>query len=140
MSVLDRELQRRQRNQEQFSALLEGYNDLMSSHQKQQAVVISQLQEYAEGFERLSTAEIEVRSELSSVEAELADLRNVILQLKQTCVDHSFQQLKIYSLMERQNEVFAENAEKLKVKLSAALGVGLIWFITLGVMINAKIG
>ncbi len=140
MSVLDRELQRRQRNQEQFSALLEGYNDLMSSHQKQQEIVISQLQEYAEGFERLSTAEIEVRSELSSVEAELADLRNVILEVKQTYVDHSFQQLKIYSLMEKQNEVFAENVEKLKVKLSAALGVGLIWFITLGVMINAKIG
>ena len=88
----------------------------------------------------MSTAEIEVRSELSSVEAELADLRNIILEVKQTYVDHSFQQLKIYSLMEKQNEVFAENVEKLKVKLSAALGVGLIWFITLGVMINAKIG
>lgn len=140
MSELARELQRRQKNQEQFSALLEGYNDLMSAHQKQQAKVIVQLREYTEEFERLSTAESEVRSELSSLKTGVAGLGAVISKLEQTHVSHTDQQLKIYSLMVEKNKTFEENLEKLKVGLVAALGVGLIWFITLGVMISVKVG
>jgi|TARA_X000000950_G_scaffold214640_1_gene258197 chromosome segregation ATPase len=140
MSELSRELQRRQKNQEQFSALLEGYNDLMSAHQKQQATVIAQLREYTEEFESLSIAESEVRSELSSLKTEVAELSAVISELEQTHVSHTDQQLKIFSLMMEKNKAFEENVGKFKVVLVAALGVGLVWFITLGVMISVKVG
>jgi len=61
VSELARELQRRQKNQEQFAALLDGYNELMASHQRQQSEIFAQVKEYTDEFERLSTGEREVR-------------------------------------------------------------------------------
>jgi len=140
VSELARELQRRQKNQEQFAALLEGYNELMSSHQRQQSEVLAQLKEYTNEFERLSNGESAVRGGLVSVETEVVKMSGVVSKLERTHIVHTEQQSTIYSLMVQQNKVFEENIAKLKVLLLTAGGVGFIWFIAFGIMISFTVG
>lgn len=140
MSELARELQRRQKNQEQFAALLDGYNDLMASHQRQQSEILAQVKEYTDEFERLSTGEREVRLKLEAAEARLAESCLIISKLQDSHNLHTKKQTEIYLLMSHQNRLFKNNIANLKVLLLAAGGVGFIWFITLGVMVSLTVG
>ncbi len=137
MSELAKELQRRQKNKEQFSALLEGYNALMAAHQEQQASISNRLQEFTEEFERLSNSEAQTSEQLDLLKEAAETLSLAIGKLERAHASHTERQAEIFALMESTHQNFEASVQRLKVMLTAALGVGFIWFVTLGVLISA---
>lgn len=136
MSELAKELQRRQKNKEQFSALLEGYNALMAAHQEQQASISNRLKEFTEEFERLSNSEAQASEQLGLLTKAAETLSTAIGKLEREHASHIQRQAEIFALMESTHKNFEASVHRLKVMLIAALGVGFIWFVTLGVFIS----